>query len=177
MDVSRNALEAVRADPVASVTLRAPGRLHLGFLDPAGSLGRRFGSLGLMINGFDTEVDLGASGSGQVSASGPAERAEIERAAACLHRLQRKSGRNEPLHLRLLRVAPAHAGFGSGTQLALAIGRAFAQWHGLDVPTATLALPCRELFARGQKAVQVFGPFDEVQAEIAALHHSFWHAR
>ena len=41
----------------------------------------------------------------------------------------------------------------------------------------TLDLPCREVFARGQKAVQVFGPFAEVEAEIAALHRGFWHAR
>ena len=48
---------------------------------------------------------------------------------------------------------------------------------GSHAENPTLALPCRELFARGQKAVQVFGPFDEVQAEIAALHRSFWHPR
>ena len=36
-------------------------------------------------------------------------------------------------------MLPAHAGFGSGTQLALAIGRAFAQWHGLDITTSALA--------------------------------------
>lgn len=47
---------------------------------------------------------------------------------------------------------------------------------GSHAENPTLALPCRELFARGQKAVQVFGPFDEVQAEIVALHRSFWHA-
>jgi tRNA(Arg) A34 adenosine deaminase TadA len=41
----------------------------------------------------------------------------------------------------------------------------------------TLDLPCREVFARGQKAVQVFGPFAEVEAEIATLHRGFWHAR
>ena len=127
------------ADAQATVTLRAPGRLHLGFLDPAGSLGRRFGSLGLVINGFETVVELSASACDQVTANGPAAFAEVERAAACLHRLRQHSGRREPLHLRLLGVLPAHAGFGSGTQLALAIARAFAQWHGLDVPTAVLA--------------------------------------
>ena len=105
------------ADAQATVTLRAPGRLHLGFLDPAGSLGRRFGSLGLVINGFETEVELSASPCDQVTASGPPECAEVERAAACLHLLRHHSGRREPLHLRLLRVLPAHAGFGSGTQL------------------------------------------------------------
>ena len=127
------------ADAQATVTLRAPGRLHLGFLDPAGSLGRRFGSLGLVINGFETEVELSASPRDQVTASGPSECAEVERAAACLDLLRQHSGRREPLHLRLLRVLPAHAGFGSGTQLALAIARAFAQWHRLDLSTAALA--------------------------------------
>lgn len=39
----------------------------------------------------------------------------------------------------------------------------------------TLDLPCRELFARGQKAVQVIGPVAAVADEIAALHRRFWH--
>ena len=123
----------------AALTLRAPGRLHLGFLDPGGSLGRCFGSLGLVIDGFETEVELSPSPAEQVSASGPAEQAEIERAARSLHLLQRHSGHREPLHLRLVRVLPVHAGFGSGTNLALAIGRAFARWHGLEVSTPLLA--------------------------------------
>jgi tRNA(Arg) A34 adenosine deaminase TadA len=40
----------------------------------------------------------------------------------------------------------------------------------------TLDLPCRDVFARGHKAIQVYGPFAEVEAEIAALHRGFWHA-
>ena len=139
MDMSRPTLEALHADIAPSVTLRAPGRLHLGFLDPAASLGRRFGSLGLVIEGFETEVALCAASANQVAAVGLAEQAEIDRARAHLQRLQQHSGRHEPLHLTLLRVLPAHAGFGSGTQLALAIGRAFAQWHGLAVTTPALA--------------------------------------
>jgi beta-ribofuranosylaminobenzene 5'-phosphate synthase len=139
MDMSRPALEALRADALPAVTLRAPGRLHLGFFDPAGSLGRRFGSLGLVIDGFETEVVLSAAAANRVSAGGVAEQAEAERASAYLQRLQHHSGRHEPMHLMLLRVLPAHAGFGSGTQLALAIARAFAQWHGLVVATPALA--------------------------------------
>lgn len=38
----------------------------------------------------------------------------------------------------------------------------------------TLDLPCREVFARGQKAVQVIGPVPEAEAGIAALHLDFW---
>ena len=38
----------------------------------------------------------------------------------------------------------------------------------------TMALPCREVFARGQKAVEVIGPVAEVEEDIAALHRGFW---
>jgi tRNA(Arg) A34 adenosine deaminase TadA len=38
----------------------------------------------------------------------------------------------------------------------------------------TLDLPCRDVFARGQKAIEVIGPVPEVEEEIAALHRSFW---
>lgn len=38
----------------------------------------------------------------------------------------------------------------------------------------TMDLPCREVFARGQKAVQVAGPFPAVEEEIAAPHRAFW---
>jgi tRNA(Arg) A34 adenosine deaminase TadA len=38
----------------------------------------------------------------------------------------------------------------------------------------TLDLPSRELFARGQKDIQVIGPVAAVEAEIAQLHRDFW---
>jgi tRNA(Arg) A34 adenosine deaminase TadA len=41
----------------------------------------------------------------------------------------------------------------------------------------TLDLPCREVFARGQKAIEVIGPVAEAEPEIAALHRDFWRSR
>jgi tRNA(Arg) A34 adenosine deaminase TadA len=41
----------------------------------------------------------------------------------------------------------------------------------------TLDLPCREVFARGQKAVEVVGPVPEAEAEIAEVHQAFWKDR
>jgi tRNA(Arg) A34 adenosine deaminase TadA len=41
----------------------------------------------------------------------------------------------------------------------------------------TLDLPCREVFARGQKPIEVIGPVREVEAEIATLHRDFWRMR
>ncbi|MFE8646884.1 nucleoside deaminase [Sphingomonas sp. NCPPB 2930] len=38
----------------------------------------------------------------------------------------------------------------------------------------TLALPCREVFARGQRGVRVTGPVPEVADEMVALHRGFW---
>ena len=46
--------------------------------------------------------------------------------------------------------------------------------RALDAGHPTLDLPCREVFAYGQKAVRVIGPAPEVEAEIAALHIAFW---
>lgn len=45
---------------------------------------------------------------------------------------------------------------------------------GNHAANPTLDLPCREVFGRGQKPVQVIGPVPEVEDEIAALHHAFW---
>ncbi|MEK8085182.1 nucleoside deaminase [Aquabacterium sp. A3] len=38
----------------------------------------------------------------------------------------------------------------------------------------TMNLPCREVFARGQKPVEVIGPVPEVEDEIVALHRDMW---
>ena len=130
---------ATIADAPPAIRVRAPGRLHLGFLDPSGTLGRRFGSLGLVIEGFETEVVILSASEDAVVADSPAARVELDRMVDCLQRLRERTGRRDRLALRLRRALPAHAGFGSGTQLALAVGRAFALWHGLNIPTATLA--------------------------------------
>ncbi|MGI9152479.1 MAG: nucleoside deaminase [Rubrivivax sp.] len=41
----------------------------------------------------------------------------------------------------------------------------------------TLDLPCRDVFARGQKAVEVVGPVPEAEATIAEVHQAFWKNR
>lgn len=45
---------------------------------------------------------------------------------------------------------------------------------GAHPENPTLDLPCREVFARGSKPVQVVGPVPAVEDEIAALHRQFW---
>ena len=37
-----------------------------------------------------------------------------------------------------------------------------------------LMLPCREVFARSQRPVDVIGPADELSMEARAVHDGFW---
>jgi predicted sugar kinase len=42
----------------AGITVAVPARLHLGFLDLNGRLGRRFGSIGLAISDLGTSITI-----------------------------------------------------------------------------------------------------------------------
>jgi tRNA(Arg) A34 adenosine deaminase TadA len=55
--------------------------------------------------------------------------------------------------------------------------RRLLELTGNHAENPTLDLPCREVFARGQKAMRVWGPVPEAEEEIAALHRRFWHTR
>jgi beta-ribofuranosylaminobenzene 5'-phosphate synthase len=139
------------------IRVAAPGRLHLGFVDPAGTLGRRFGSLGLVIDGFETEVELHpADVEGATAVDAPCA-AEVHRALQHLDALRCESGLQGTLQLHLKRVLPAHAGLGSGTQLALAVGTAFARLHGLAWTTADIA----RITGRGLRSGVGIAGFDQ----------------
>ncbi|WP_223069934.1 nucleoside deaminase [Paenibacillus caui] len=38
----------------------------------------------------------------------------------------------------------------------------------------TLDIPCREIFSRSQKNIEVIGPFEELEQEIIAVHEGYW---
>lgn len=144
------------------VEVRAPARLHLGFLDPSGTLGRRFGSLGLVIDGPSTTLRLAwRGGSADDISAAPGARHELARAARHLQRLREALPpvRGAALQLHLESALPAHAGLGSGTQLALAIGRAYARLLGHEtaaIDSAELA----QLLGRGLRSGIGIAGFD-----------------
>lgn len=45
---------------------------------------------------------------------------------------------------------------------------------GDDEQNPTFDLPCREVFARGQKDIKVEGPFPEVENEVVEVHKDYW---
>jgi beta-ribofuranosylaminobenzene 5'-phosphate synthase len=116
-----------RSPSPASVTVTVPARLHLGFLDLNGSLGRRFGSIGLAINGLKTSITFNAAS--QLRVTGP----ENERVRGYLQAMQRALGIESTCHVRIDEVVPAHAGLGSGTQIALAVAAGVRRFHGLPL--------------------------------------------
>ena len=109
------------------VQVTTAARLHLGFLDLNGDLGRRFGSIGLAIDGFETSVQLREASSFETVGE------ERERAARLALRIAEALGLDTTMRLTIPNAIPAHAGLGSGTQLALAVATAFRRFAGLPL--------------------------------------------
>lgn len=106
------------------VSVRATARLHMGFLDLNGSLGRRFGSIGLAL---DTPATmLTAARSAQDAITGD----EQPRIARHLATLVAALGLAAGHSIDVRAAIPAHCGLGSGTQLALALAAALRRLHG-----------------------------------------------
>lgn len=110
-----------------SVTVRVPARLHLGFLDLNGGLGRRFGSIGLPLS--EPETVLSLSRAAETTVEGP----DGARAGRYLATLCRHLGLSGPHRLVVEEAIPPHAGLGSGTQMALAVSAALRTLHGLPL--------------------------------------------
>ncbi|MCX8003603.1 MAG: beta-ribofuranosylaminobenzene 5'-phosphate synthase [Burkholderiaceae bacterium] len=146
----------LRIAAMASVTVTAPARLHLGFIDPSGWRGRRFGSLGLAIEEPVTRLTLRFAERDAVEAAGDGMAETCARLHDWTALLRRHFGRPQSLYVRIEAALPAHAGFGSGTQLALAIGHAFAILHGIDVRSLELA----RLLGRGARSGIGIASFD-----------------
>ncbi|CAB3682983.1 beta-ribofuranosylaminobenzene 5'-phosphate synthase family protein [Paraburkholderia rhynchosiae] len=138
-------LHVRRLPPDATVTVDAPARLHLGFLDPNASLGRAFGSLGLVIDGGGTRVEARLAERDRIG--GAVSDAERERIAVCLERLHAAYDPT-PVAIDIAQTPRAHAGLGSGTQLALAVGMAFVRLLGHVATSAELA----NLLGRGARS-------------------------
>lgn len=113
-----------------AVWVEAPARLHLGLFDLRGDLGRRFGGIGVAIR--SPSLLLQAERADRLSADGP----EAERVLQYARRFLDHHGLPGGARVRVHRAIPAHAGLGSGTQLALASASALAELHAIrDTPS------------------------------------------
>ncbi len=132
-------------DEAAEYVVHAPARLHLGFVDLNGGLGRRYGSIGLTIDGLDTRVRAAPASRLVVDC---ADDEIAQRVTELLARLCARHAPGRALRLVVEATAPAHAGLGSGTQLALAVAQAASRALGVVAPLRELAT----LSERGQRS-------------------------
>jgi beta-ribofuranosylaminobenzene 5'-phosphate synthase len=114
------------------VAVEAPARLHFGVLDLGGRLGRCFGGLGAAIPCPSLRIEVAESD--RLTGEGPEAGRAVEFARRFLtyHRIQGAA------HLVVRQEIPSHSGLGSGTQLALAVGRALSEIY--QVPASVIEL-------------------------------------
>ena len=138
-------------DSPSTIRVRAPARLHAGFLDLHGGLGRRFGSIGITLEEIATVVR--GTRAAALGADGPS----AERARRGAERLHRDLGLPCNVHLTVEQAIPEHVGLGSGTQMDLAVAAVMAGLAGHPVATRDFA---RRL-GRGARSGIGIGAFED----------------
>jgi beta-RFAP synthase len=139
------------SETIDTVTIVAPARLHLGFLDLHGGLGRRYGGLGLTLDGIHTRLRI--TRTERWTATGPSG----PRASTCAQKLAQALGIDEAVHVEVEEAIPEHVGLGSGTQLSLAVAAGFMRLfprHAVDLHTLA------SLLQRGVRSGIGLGAFE-----------------
>jgi beta-RFAP synthase len=147
--VSSHVSTPLNAHP-AKVTVTAPARLHMGFIDLSGSLGRHFGSIGVALNEIDTRLSL--ANAAQLSVTGTC----AERALHCTQKLCAALKVSDQVKIHIDAAIPEHIGLGSGTQMSLALGMGLNILYGLGLSVRDIAL----LTERGVRSGIGIGVFE-----------------
>jgi len=116
-----------------AVFVEAAGRLHFGVLDLRGALGRWFGGVGTSAPAPTLLVS--AARADTLEVTGP----DADRARDAARRVLAHFGIAGGARIHVHRALPSHVGFGSGTQLALAVARAITELHAVAADAPTLA--------------------------------------
>ncbi|TXG84403.1 MAG: GHMP kinase [Thermomicrobiales bacterium] len=123
----------VHPNAAVAVAVTAPARLHMGFVDLNGSLGRKYGSLGLALEGLATHVVVRRGGAPSITGQ------DADRTSRYLDRLRAVIDIPGDLCVEIESAIPPHSGLGSGTQLALALGTAVSKLTGSDLSAREIA--------------------------------------
>jgi beta-ribofuranosylaminobenzene 5'-phosphate synthase len=115
------------------VFVEAYARLHFGVLDLRGGRGHWFGALGAAAPGPTMLVSASGGDTLEVEGADAGRATEFARRFISHYRLRHGA------QLRVHRALPAHAGLGSGTQLALSVATALAHLYGIDADVTALA--------------------------------------
>lgn len=130
------------------VEVQSSARLHMGFFDLHGGLGRQFGSIGLSIDAPQLALRVSKSDQVRVSLSGikTISNGDDELTDRALQQALRKRIEEillvldcpQPIAVDIQSLIPSHAGLGSGTQFALSIGTALNHLFDLGYDLTTI---------------------------------------
>ncbi len=123
--------------PARQVHVKTTARLHMGFFDLNGSIGRRFGSIGMALDAPVTEIKMRLFGDTKVEFN--ADVNGDKRVAKIVENYIKSFNLQKTFNVDCLQTMPEHAGLGSGTQMALAIGSAINQLCGLNLSLQQIA--------------------------------------
>jgi len=137
--------------PDRKISVIAPARLHMGFIDLSGSLGRHFGSIGVALNEISTRLSIAKATELQVN--GPSS----DRAIKCTQRLCSLLNVSDQVKIDIEAAIPEHVGLGSGTQMSLAIGSVLNELYDLGLTTREIA----KLTHRGMRSGIGIGVFEQ----------------
>jgi beta-RFAP synthase len=110
---------------LAKVVIRATARLHFGFIDLHGGLGRIYGSLGVSLQEPECVVEVHRIKKG-LEISGHLRK----RVTPIVEQFIEHFGITQGLQITIWESIQEHVGLGSGTQLGLAIGTGISQMTG-----------------------------------------------
>ncbi len=133
------------------VIVATSARLHLGFIDLNGSQGRLFGSMGVALQGPQTRLSIIKSKETLIEAK------NHECVVKIVENIKKHLKADIHFSLHVQESIPEHAGLGSGTQMALAIGGAINALFKLNLSTAQLA----SMSSRGRRSGIGIGTFEQ----------------
>ncbi|MEM0330853.1 MAG: beta-ribofuranosylaminobenzene 5'-phosphate synthase [Archaeoglobaceae archaeon] len=119
--------------------IKTPSRIHITLIDLNGSLGRIDGGVGFALN--EPFVEIEAFESDEVSVGGNA--LNFKRFKEVTEKLSAYFGKGIDIYVKA--DYQSHVGLGSGTQISLAIGKAFSELYGYGLSVREIA----ELVGRG----------------------------
>ncbi|MBZ4201339.1 MAG: GHMP kinase [Methylotenera sp.] len=132
------------------VKVTSRGRLHMGFFDLHGGLGRKYGGIGLSLSAPAQTLTV------SLDDSWHADHESNARALVIAQQLMAKLNIEGALKLAVDHGLPEHAGLGSGTQLALSVGAAISHLFELNLSTQEIAV----LSGRGARSGIGIAAFD-----------------
>lgn len=117
-----------------NLRISTPSRLHFGIIDMRGDLGRLHGSVGVAIENPRLVLEIKENSETIIRG------ARSGRAMEIIEHLKKIYAIESEVDLTIFEDIPEHMGFGSGTQLALAIGTAFNRIFDLDQSVEEIAV-------------------------------------